>query len=178
MLREVMARLTGPDDPIRQEVLRVLRGSSESLLVVVTRSLAERVSDSDDPEAAQPGIQALLELGDPAISLLVRSMFASPPGARLACARTLSRLAPALGPTGRFHLCYYARIVSRSGKGGELAGVCERLYQELIERLERECQASAEIRRSLAAQWFRLPMMPNDERLRAICEFPDPAVCT
>jgi hypothetical protein len=178
MLQALVNWLTTPNGAVRNQVLPVLRTGPVEMIEMVVRALARTASSAGDEEPARQALQALVDLGYEAFNCLERGMYSGSSAARFLCVETLSRLAPQLGPVLRFRLCCHARIMGCGGKRRELAKACQRLYETLIEDLERVCKASLETRQLLYWESLYLPMMPDDPRLRAILstELPDPAL--
>jgi hypothetical protein len=178
MLQAFVNWLTTPNGAVRNQVLPVLRTGPVEMIGMVVRALARTASVTGDEEPARQALQAVIDLGYEAFTCLERGMYSGSSDARFLCVQTLSRLAPQLGPVLRFRLCCHARILARGGKRRDLAKACHRLYETLIEDLERVCRASLETRRSLYWESLYLPMTPDDPRLRAVLstELLDPAL--
>jgi hypothetical protein len=172
MLREMITWLTEQGGPVREKVVQVIRQSPHRVIWRVAKALAEKAELAGNNASARAATRALAGIGGEAVQGLLLGLFLSGESDRLQCLRALSRLSVSFDAITKMHLCHRTGIIARAGQPGPLTDEAARVHTAALAALEQECRTSPDVSVSLMKQWYLLPHIPNDPKLREIIEGP------
>jgi hypothetical protein len=173
ILSEFVGWLTGPDDAVRQRVIKALREQETKAVPLIAVELA-RAAAGVNGRAAELARASIRELGTTAAVALSDGLLSGDDDTRSACLRALSGVSDTLTALQRLQLYHRCALIALGSQGGRLAGDASRLRDQLLGELRRDVDQSAATQGELLYHWSAWPTLPNDSRMHELLMGPEP----